>query len=105
MPESTAKFSAGDLVRHRLFDYRGVVVDVDASFRGSEQWYEEVARTRPPRDAPWYHVLVDGASHLTYVAERNLDDDDSGEGARHPLLDHFFEGFEGGRYVPRRQLN
>ncbi len=64
------KFFVGQIVYHSRFDYRGVVVDVDGSFQGSEAWYEQVARSRPPKDQPWYRVLVDGGEHETYVAER-----------------------------------
>ena len=100
-----AEFGIGVLVHHRLFGYRGVVVDVDPVFQGSEAWYREVARSRPPRDAPWYHVLVHAATHMTYVAERNLESDVSGDPLRHPLLDAYFDAFEGGRYVRRLSLN
>ena len=51
-----ARFAVGDLIRHRLFDYRGVVVDVDPCFNGDESWYQQVALTRPPKNRPWYHV-------------------------------------------------
>ena len=71
-----AKFAVGDLVYHRLFDYRGVVVDVDPTFESTEEWYEAVAKSRPPKDKPWYHVLVHEAMHSTYVAERNLEPDE-----------------------------
>ncbi len=98
-----AQFSIGELVHHRLFDYRGVVVDVDANFQSTEEWYEAVARSRPPKDKPWYHVLVDDASHTTYVAERNLEPDVSTEPIRHPLVGQFFSGFEKGRYVRASQ--
>ena len=104
-PASRAHFSPGQLVHHVRFDYRGVVVDVDASFRGTDEWYEEMARSRPPRDAPWYHVLVDGARHMTYVAERNLEADRTGTKASHPLLSRFFEDFQNGRYLPKQSLN
>ncbi|MFI0460110.1 MAG: heat shock protein HspQ, partial [Candidatus Thiodiazotropha endolucinida] len=67
-----AKFGVGELVYHRLFDYRGVIVDVDAKFMLSDEWYDQVARTRPPKDQPWYRVLVHSANNETYVAERNL---------------------------------
>ena len=67
-----AKFSIGQCVHHRLFDYRGVVVDVDPEFQGTDDWYETVARSQPPKDKPWYHVLVHNADNETYVAERNL---------------------------------
>jgi heat shock protein HspQ len=103
--DARARFSPGQLIHHRLFDYRGVVVDVDATCQASDEWYEEVARTRPPRDRPWYHVLVHGASHMTYVAERNLEADDSGEPIIHPLLDHFFTVFREGRYLGEDPVN
>ena len=66
------KFSVGDLVHHRIFNYRGVIVDVDRNFQSSEEWYEIVAKSRPPKNRPWYHVLVHGSDHSTYVAERTL---------------------------------
>ena len=83
---ATAHFAVGDLVRHRLFDYRGVIVDVDPQFMLSDEWYERVALSRPPKDEPWYRVLVHDAQHDTYVAERNLESDSSGEPIRHPLI-------------------
>lgn len=58
------KFSVGDLVQHRRFNYRGVIVDVDSFFRGSDEWYELVAKSRPPKNKPWYHVLAHGSDHL-----------------------------------------
>ena len=97
-----ARFSPGDIILHTRFGYRGVVFDVDPVFAGTEEWYEQVARSRPPKDAPWYHVLVDGADHTTYVAERHLERDGSGEAARHPLLEHFFVDLVDGRYTRRR---
>ncbi len=73
-------------------------MDVDPVFSGSDEWYEAVARSRPPRDRPWYHVLVDGAEHATYVAERHLEADSSGVAIRHPLLSDFFDTFDEGTY-------
>jgi heat shock protein HspQ len=95
-----AKFHIGQLVHHKLFDYRGVVVDVDPSFQGSDAWYEAVARSRPPKDHPWYKVLVHDAEHETYVAERNLEPDASLAPIQHPRLGDFFTQLEGGRYRP-----
>lgn len=100
-----AKFDVGQLIHHRLFDYRGAVFDIDAEYRGSEEWYELVARTRPPRDQPWYHVLVHGSHETTYVAERNLERDKTGEAVEHPLIDQIFQGLEDGRYVARLNVN
>ena len=96
MTESTCKFSIGQLIHHLLFDYRGVIVDVDATFQGTEEWYEHMAGSRPPKDEPWYHVLVDQAEHTTYVAERNLESDKRGDPIEHPLCDHFFSDFKTG---------
>lgn len=93
------KFSVGELVHHRLFDYRGVIVDVDQNFQGTEEWYEAVTKTNPPKDRPWYHVLVHGSNHATYVAEQNLESDESKEPIKHPMLEHFFSKFADGRYV------
>ena len=56
---ATPRFAIGELIHHRRFDYRGVIVDVDPEFQGTEEWYEQMAVSRPPKDAPWYHVLVD----------------------------------------------
>ena len=92
------QFAVGELVHHRLFDYRGVIVDVDPRFQSSEEWYEAVAKSRPPKDKPWYHVLVDEAAHSTYVAERNLERDESTDPIRNPMLERFFSHFENGRY-------
>ena len=103
MTQITCRFNIGQLIHHRIFDYRGVIVDVDATFQGTEEWYEQMAQSRPPKDQPWYHVLVDQAQHMTYVAERNLQSDELIDPINHPLLDHFFSDFQEGRYI--RLLN
>jgi len=95
---SQPKFSPGEVIHHKKYDYRGVIVDIDPEFGGSEQWYEEVATSRPPKDKPWYHVLVDGARHTTYVAEQHLEPDASGRQIEHPALDDYFQSFSNGRY-------
>jgi heat shock protein HspQ len=100
-----AKFSVGELVHHRLFDYRGVIVDVDRNFQSTEEWYEQVARSRPPKNKPWYHVLVHGSVHSTYVAEQNLEPDDSVEPVVHPMLEQFFSKFDNGKYVRKEPAN
>ncbi len=105
MAVARAKFEVGQIIRHKKFDYRGVIFDVDPDFQGTEEWYEQVARSRPPKDQPWYHVLVHDAAHTTYVAERHLEADQSGAPIRHDMLDYFFAGFEDGRYIPNRALN
>ena len=100
-----AKFSVGELVHHRLFDYRGVIVDVDRNFQATEEWYEQVAKSRPSKNKPWYHVLVHGSNHSTYVAEQNLEPDDSVEPAVHPMLEQFFSKFDNGKYVRNVPVN
>lgn len=100
-----ASFSVGELVHHKLFDYRGVVVDVDPQFMLSDEWYENVAVSRPPKDEPWYHVLVHNATHDTYVAERNLEPDLSREPVQHPLVDVQFTAFRNGKYISVNKAN
>ena len=95
---AVARFSIGDLVHHNKFDYRGVIADIDAQFSLTDEWYDSVARSRPPKDQPWYHVLVDGGNNTTYVAERHLEPDGSGEPVTHPLTKRLFSRFVDGRY-------
>jgi heat shock protein HspQ len=91
----------GQLVHHKLFDYRGVVYDVDPVFMLPDEWYDQVALSRPPKDEPWYRVLVDGSSQETYVAERNLEADALGDAIDHPHLSIYFSDFKGGQYSVR----
>ena len=100
-----ASFRVGQLVHHKIFDYRGAVVDVDPVFQGDDEWYDVMARSRPPKDKPWYHVLVHDAEHMTYVAERNLESDATGEPIVHPVLFEVFAEFRDGVYVPQRAAN
>jgi heat shock protein HspQ len=93
-----AAFSIGQIVHHKMFEYRGVIYDVDPVFEGPEEWYEQVARSRPPKDKPWYRVLIDGQNVQTYVAERHLEADPSDDPIDHPLVDYVFEDFKGGVY-------
>ena len=90
-----AMFVPGQLVSHRRYGYRGVVVDSDESCQASEEWYRS-NRTQPVRDQPWYHVLVDGSEQITYVAQTNLATDEEGRPIQHPLVEYFFEGFADG---------
>ena len=100
-----AQFSIGQVVHHNKFDYRGVIVDVDANFQGTDEWYNQVARSRPPKDKPWYHVLVDNAIHMTYVAERHLEATKDDEPVTHPALKAYFDDFRNGVYQIRRSTN
>ncbi|MCG8417417.1 MAG: heat shock protein HspQ [Proteobacteria bacterium] len=100
-----AKFQSGQIVHHKRFGYRGVVVSVDQTFQGTEEWYQQVARSRPPKDNPWYHVLVHDSNAETYVAERHLELDESEEPIEHPLVSMFFDELRDGRYIRDRLLN
>tara|TARA_R110001592_G_scaffold362770_1_gene678155 strand:+ start:4580 stop:4909 length:330 start_codon:yes stop_codon:yes gene_type:complete len=102
---TNAKFSVGELIHHRLYGYRGVIVDIDRDFQLSEDWYEEVATSRPPKDEPWYHVLVDGKTHSTYVAEQHLEPDSFLEPINHPMLDQVFLKLDHGRYIRHKPTN
>ncbi|MDA1185306.1 MAG: heat shock protein HspQ [Acidobacteria bacterium] len=99
--DHTAEFFVGQIVHHKMNGYRGVVFDVDATFQGTDEWYDTVARSHPPKDRPWYHVLVDGAEHTTYVAERHLESDEAGRPVSHPLVSELCGEFGEGRYAPR----
>jgi len=99
------KYSIGDLVHHRLFDYRGVVIDIDPYFQLSEQWYDTVARSRPPKDQPWYHVIVDDSTSSTYVAEQNLEADPSGSRINHPMVNKLFTDLQNGHYINGNKAN
>ena len=96
-PADGQRFEIGQLVRHKRYGYRGVVVYIDDTCQADEQWYQR-NQTQPEQDQPWYHVLVDGASHTTYVAEENLEPDPLGTKVTHPQLRRFFKTFLGGRY-------
>ncbi len=93
-----AEFSIGEVVKHKLFNYYGVIYDVDAVFMGNDLWYKQIAKTRPPKDQPWYRVLVDGHEHETYVAQRNLEHCEYRE-IDHPMLDFYFDGNDKTRYT------
>jgi len=100
-----SQFYIGQVVHHRKFDYRGVIIDVDAEFEGDDEWYEQVALSRPPKDAPWYHILVDNSDHMTYVAERHLETDDSLLPVHHPYLRNVFGSFADGVYQRLGRIN
>lgn len=100
--QQDAKFQIGQLINHLKAGYRGVIYDIDPVYAGTEEWYSIMAKSLPPKDNPWYHVLVDGRDYTTYVAERHLAPDNSGVPVVHPLIQSLFSGFADGRYI--RQL-
>ncbi len=90
-------FEPGQLVCHRRYDYRGVVVARDMACQASDDWYYK-NQTQPSRNQPWYHVLVDQTETSTYAAAENLVADTSGLPVEHPLVPHFFSNFQDGAY-------
>ena len=103
--ELSAKFAIGHVIHHKKFDYRGVIIDVDPVFSGSDEWYEAVAKSRPPKDMPWYHVIVEGSSDQTYVAERHLEPDSFHSPVDHPLIEFIFSEFKNGKYSLKETSN
>ena len=93
-----AKFYIGQIISHQRFNYRGVIVGIDAVFSHNESWYESMAISRPPKDKPWYNVLVDQSFQSTYVAERNLLITEDSRQIDHPFLGHYFDKYDGRRY-------
>ncbi len=105
MTQQRARFNIGQVIIHKLFNYRGVIVDVDPVFQGQDEWYEKNALSRPPKDKPWYRVLVHNADQETYVAERNLNNDPSQEPVKHPLVDSYFEHYDDGYRLRSQDKN
>jgi len=105
----TAKFGIGQVVRHRIFPFRGVVFDVDPVFDNTEEWWLAIPEdVRPSKDQPYYHLLAENAEseYIAYVSEQNLLPDDSGEPLRHPQISELFGERNGDVYVAReRDLN
>jgi len=100
----TAKFYIGQVVRHRLFPFRGVIFDVDPTFNNTEEWWLAIPEdVRPRKDQPFYHLFAENAesSYIAYVSEQNLLTDDTGKPVRHPDVRSFFGEFTGDRYAPK----
>lgn len=103
---ATARFGIGEVVRHRLFAFRGVVFDIDPVFANSEEWYAAIPEdVRPRRDQPFYHLLAENAesSYIAYVSQQNLERDESDEPVDHPAIEGLFDDFNDGRYELRRE--
>lgn len=105
-PVAHARFNVGEVVRHRLFDFRGVIFDIDPVFANSEEWYDSIPEdVRPRKDQPFYHLLAENAdsSYVAYVSQQNLVTDDSGEPVDHPAIGGLFEDYSDGRYALKRE--
>ena len=107
--ERTAKFAIGEVVRHRIHPFRGVIFDVDPIFANTEEWWLSIPEgMRPAKEQPYYHVLAENSetTYEAYVSEQNLLHDESGDLCRHPLVKTLFVRVSEGLYRPReRALN
>ncbi len=99
-----AKFGIGEIVRHSLFPFRGVIFDVDPIFSNTEEWWLSIPEEiRPLKDQPFYHLLAENkeSTYIAYVSEQNLRPDGTGKPVAHPQVDELFSGMEDGSYVVR----
>ena len=106
MKQRQAKYSIGQVVRHRVYPFRGVVFDVDPTFSNTDEWYESIPEDiRPTKDQPFYHLLAENAEseYIAYVSEQNLIPDTSGEPIRHSELNERFAADDTGGYRARGQ--
>ncbi len=104
---ANARFGIGEVVRHKMFDFRGVIFDIDPVFANSEEWYESIPEhIRPTRDQPYYHLLAENEenSYVAYVSQQNLRADPDGGPVDHPNVDELFELYANGRYTLRRSM-
>ena len=99
-----ARFAIGDVVRHKMFDFRGVIFDVDPFFANTDEWYEAIPEPiRPSKEQPFYHLLAENeeSSYVAYVSQQNLVADDCDDPIDHPAIASMFSGLEDGRYQLR----
>jgi heat shock protein HspQ len=104
MIHRTAKFGIGQVVKHRIYPFRGVIFDVDPTFANTEEWWLAIpAEVRPVKDQPFYHLYAENAEtqYVAYVSEQNLLPDDTGEPVRHPQVDEMFVRGDNGAYRMR----
>ncbi|MFC4292237.1 heat shock protein HspQ [Sphingorhabdus arenilitoris] len=102
-----AQFSIGDVVRHRIFEFRGVIFDVDPVFANSEEWYQSIPEAvRPAKDQPFYHLFAENAesSYLAYVSQQNLLPDKQSGPVNHPAIGEFFSEWDGSHYRVKREM-
>jgi heat shock protein HspQ len=104
-----AKFRIGQVVKHRIYPFRGVIFDVDPEFANTDEWWNSIPEhVRPTKDQPFYHLFAENAEteYIAYVSEQNLVLDDSDEPVRHPQIEEFFAGRSDGEYqVASGRLN
>jgi heat shock protein HspQ len=106
MESRSAKFGIGQVVKHRIYPFRGVIFDVDPVFANTEEWWRSIpAEVRPAKEQPFYHLYAENedSQYVAYVSEQNLMSDESGEPVRHPQVREAFERTEDGKYYARRR--
>lgn len=105
MKQRNAKFEIGQVVRHRIFPFRGVIFDVDPEYANTEEWWNAIPQEiRPSKDQPFYHLFAenDDSEYVAYVSEQNLVSDDSGDPIEHPQIGEVFSELKDGMYVGRK---
>jgi len=104
-----AKFSIGDVVKHKFLDFRGVIFDLDPEFNNTEEWYQSIPKSfRPKKEQPHYHLLAENGQifYTAYVSQQNLLIDESTVSLKHPDIPTFFSGYSDGRFIPlNRRFN
>lgn len=108
MDARRAKYAIGQVVKHRVFPFRGVIFDVDPTFANTEEWWLSIPEhVRPSKDQPFYHLLAENSenAYVAYVSEQNLLPDETGEPVSHPQASLLFESFEGDHYTLRPRVS
>ena len=100
-------FNIGDIVKHRIYPFRGVIVDVDPEFSNTEEWYQSIpAEIRPSRQQPYYHLMAENTEtfYTAYVSQQNLVGDGENGPLEHPDLEEIFSGMDHGKYHLRNEV-
>ena len=103
----TAKFQIGQIVKHRVHPFRGVIFDVDPEFANTEEWWQSIPiENRPRKEQPYYHLLAENAQgpYIAYVSEQNLVPEENPDPVLHPEIDTFFEGLRDDLYIARPRV-
>jgi heat shock protein HspQ len=106
-PIAESRFAIGEVVRHRIFDFRGVIFDIDPVFANSEEWYQSIPEhVRPKKDQPFYHLFAENAenSYIAYVSQQNLVDDAEQGPVSHPAIKGYFDEWQDKRYPLKRNM-
>lgn len=108
MLKAQAKFTIGQVVKHRFHPFRGVVFDIDPTFANTEEWWQSIPEDqRPSKDQPYYHLFAenDTSYYVAYVSEQNLLQDESGDPVEHPEVEQSFGELSNGYYSSTKRVN